>query len=146
MKTLLRAVFAVALTATLAAAVAVPSDAAPRHARAVRGGTHSFDGEWSVSISTSYGNCGSYRAGVRISGGRVYSSGGDFNAAGSVNASGGISVRVSSSQGSAYGSGGCVVRRAADAGAPPAVNAAAAGTPQGAATNNGLAARPSRPR
>jgi len=105
MKTLLRAVFAVALTATLAAAVAVPSDAAPRHARAVRGGTHSFDGEWSVSISTSYGNCGSYRAGVRISGGRVYSSGGDFNAAGSVNASGGISVRVSSSQGSAYGSG-----------------------------------------
>ena len=108
MKTLLRAVFAVAVTAMLAAAVAVPSpsDAAPRHARAVRGGgTHSFDGEWSVSISTSYGNCGSYRAGIRIAGGRVYATGGDFNASGAVNGSGGISVRVSSSQGSAYGSG-----------------------------------------
>ncbi len=105
MKTLLRAVFAVAVTAALAAAVAVPSDAAPRHARAMRGGSHSFDGEWSVSISSSYGNCSSYRAGVRISGGRVYSSGGDFNASGYVNPSGGISVRVSSSQGSAYGSG-----------------------------------------
>lgn len=103
MKTLIRAVFAVALTAVLAAMMAVPSDAAPRHARA--GGSHSFDGDWSVAIATSYGNCGSYRAGVRIVGGRVYSSGGDFNASGSVNGSGGISVRVSSSQGSAYGSG-----------------------------------------
>jgi hypothetical protein len=105
MKPLLRAVFAVAVTALLAAAVAMPSDAAPRHTSAVRGGVHSFDGEWSVSISTAYGNCGSFRAGIRIAGGRVYSSGGDFNASGTVNGSGGISVRVSSSQGSAYGSG-----------------------------------------
>lgn len=105
MKTLPRAVFAAAVTVALAAAVAVPSDAAPRHARVVRGGSHAFDGEWSVAISTAYGNCGSYRAGVQIVGGRVYSSGGDFNASGYVNPSGGISVRVSSSQGSAYGSG-----------------------------------------
>jgi len=102
MKTLLRAVFAVALTAVLAAAMAAPTDAAPRHARGHAG---SFDGEWSVAISTSFGNCGSYRAAVRIAGGRVYPSGGDFNASGYVTPSGAISVRVSSSQGSAFGSG-----------------------------------------
>ncbi len=105
MKTLLRAVFAVALTIVLAAAVAVPSDAAPRHARAVRGGSHSFDGEWSVAISTSYGSCSNYRVGVRIASGHVYASGGDYSASGSVNRSGGISVSVSNSSGSAYGSG-----------------------------------------
>jgi hypothetical protein len=102
MKTLLRAVFAITVTAVLAAAAAVPSDAAPRYARGRAG---SFDGDWSVAISTSYGNCGSYRAAVRISGGRVSAAGGDFNASGAVNPSGGISVRVSSSQGTAYGSG-----------------------------------------
>jgi hypothetical protein len=101
MKTLLRAVSAVTVAAALAAVVAVPSDAAPRRAPRVS----SFDGDWSVAISTSYGNCGSYRAGVRIVGGRVYATGGDFNASGAVNGSGGISVRVSSSQGSAYGTG-----------------------------------------
>ena len=58
MKTSLRAVFAVAVTAVLATAVAVPSDAATRRAPRVA----SFDGEWSVAISTSYGNCNSYRA------------------------------------------------------------------------------------
>ena len=102
METLLRAVFAVAVTAVLAAAVAVPSDAAPRRART---GVGSFDGEWSVSISTSYGNCNSYRAALRIVGGRVQSASGDFNAYGRVSPSGGISVTVSSSAGSASGSG-----------------------------------------
>lgn len=101
MKTLLRAVSAVAMTAALAAAVAVPSDAAPR--RAPRGA--SFDGQWSVAISTTYGNCNSYRAALRIIGGRVQSASGDFNASGYVNPSGGISVSVSSSAGSAFGSG-----------------------------------------
>jgi hypothetical protein len=105
MKTLLRAVFAVAVTAALAAAVAVPSDAAPRHARAARSVAGSFDGEWSVSISTAYGNCNSYRAALRIVGGRVQSASGDFNASGYVNRSGGISVAVSSGSGSAVGSG-----------------------------------------
>jgi hypothetical protein len=92
MKTLLRAVSAVTVAAALAAAVAVPADAA-------------LDGEWSVAISTSMGNCNSYRAALRIVGGRVYPAGGDFNAAGYVNPSGGISVSVSSGAGSAYGSG-----------------------------------------
>jgi hypothetical protein len=101
MKTLLRAVSAVTVAAALAAAVAVPSDAAPRRAPRVA----SFDGEWSVAISTSMGNCNSYRAALRIVGGRVYPAGGDFNAAGYVNPSGGISVSVSSGAGSAYGSG-----------------------------------------
>jgi hypothetical protein len=101
MKTLLRAVSAVTVAAALAAAVAVPSDAAPRRAARVA----SFDGEWSVAISTSMGNCNSYRAALRIVGGRVYPAGGDFNASGYVNPSGGISVSVSSGAGSAYGSG-----------------------------------------
>lgn len=102
MKTLLRAVSVVAITAALAAAVAVPSDAAPRHAR---GQPASFDGEWSVAISTTYGNCNNYRAALRIIGGRVQSASGDFNASGYVNPRGGITVAVSSSAGSAYGSG-----------------------------------------
>ena len=99
MKTLLRGVSAVALTTVLAAAVAVPSDAAPR-ARVA-----SFDGEWSVAISTSYGNCNNYRAALRIVGGRIQSASSDFNAAGYVTPGGGISVAVASSAGSAYGTG-----------------------------------------
>lgn len=102
MKTLLRAVSAVAMTAALAAAVAVPSDAAPRLAR---GQIASFDGEWSVAISTTYGNCNNYRAALRIIGGRVQSASSDFNASGYVNPRGGITVAVSSSAGSAYGTG-----------------------------------------
>lgn len=101
MKTLLRAVSAAAMTAAIAVAVAVPSDAAPRHAPRVA----SFDGEWSVAISTTYGNCNNYRAALRIVGGRVQSASGDFNASGYVNPRGGITVAVSSSAGSAYGSG-----------------------------------------
>ena len=103
MNTLLRAVCAVAVTAVLAAAVAVPSDAAPRQARAPR--VASFDGEWSVAISTQYGNCNNYRAALRIVGGRVQSASSDFNAAGYVTPGGGISVAVASSAGSAYGTG-----------------------------------------
>ena len=102
MKTLLHAVSAVVMTAALAAATAVPTDAAPRHVRARIG---SFDGEWSVAISTSYGNCNNYRAALRIIGGRVHSASGDFNASGYVNPNGGISVAVSSSAGSAFGTG-----------------------------------------
>lgn len=101
MNTLLRAISAVAVTAALAAAVAVPSDAAPRRAPRVA----SFDGEWSVAISTAYGNCNNYRAALRIIGGRIQSASSDFNASGYVNPSGGITVAVSSSAGSAYGSG-----------------------------------------
>ena len=101
MKTLLRAVSAVAVAAALAATVAVPSDATPRQARAQ---IASFDGEWSVAISTTYGNCNNYRAALRIIGGRVQSASSDFNASGYVNPRGGITVAVSSSAGSAYGS------------------------------------------
>ena len=67
----------------------MPRPGAPAPARRVP----SFDGEWSVSISTAYGNCNSYRAALRIVGGRVYAAGGDFNASGAVNRSGGISGR-----------------------------------------------------
>jgi len=98
MKVSLRAIVIVT-TAILTAAE--PSGAAPR--RAAAGG--SFDGLWSVAISLSYGSCGSYRAAVRIAGGRVEPAGGDFTAYGSVNRSGGISVSVSSGAGSAFGSG-----------------------------------------
>jgi hypothetical protein len=97
------AAFAVAV---LLAAAVTPSDAATRkHVRAAVGRSTGYDGMWSVSISTSYGQCGSYRAAVRIAGGNVGAAGGDFSLSGHVNANGGTYVTVSSSMGSASGSG-----------------------------------------
>jgi hypothetical protein len=102
MKVSLRTILIVTIATLMAAE---PSGAAPRHRSAAPGGAGSFDGLWSVAISPSYGNCGSYRAAVRIAGGRVEPAGGDFTAYGAVNRSGAISVTVSSGAGSASGSG-----------------------------------------
>jgi len=93
--------FAVAVL--LAAVAAAPSDAAPRKRAAPAG--RGYDGIWSVSIHSSYGSCGAYRAAVRISGGRVMSAGGDYSVGGYVTAGGGVAVTVSSGMGSASGSG-----------------------------------------
>lgn len=105
MKIFLRAIFLVTMAAALAATAAAPSDAAPKHRAYAPGRVSFYDGLWSVAIYTSYGNCNSYRAAVRIAGGRVEAAGGDFNAYGAVNRSGGISVTVSSGAGTASGSG-----------------------------------------
>jgi hypothetical protein len=60
-----------------------------------------YDGSWSVSVTTSRGNCGSYRYGVNISNGIVSGSG----ASGRVSNSGHVSVTVSGGAGTAHGSG-----------------------------------------
>src|SRR5208282_2018707 len=94
---------AIAVTFLLTAMATVPSGAAPGHARAH--GHGGFDGTWSVSIYTSNGSCGSYRAAAYISGGSVSGGGGDYSLYGRVSGSGAISVTVSRGGGTAYGSG-----------------------------------------
>jgi hypothetical protein len=84
-------------------AAAKPADAARRHS--LDGRSNSFDGIWSVLISTSSGSCNSYRVSVRIVGGRVEGGAGDYSLDGSVSSSGGAVVTVSNSMGSAVGYG-----------------------------------------
>ena len=98
----LGSMIAAIVAAMLFAAAVTATDAAPRRAPVHGGG--GFDGIWSVSIVTSYGNCGSLRYSVRIAGGRVESMG-DYSLSGYVSPSGGVSVTVSSGLGSASGSG-----------------------------------------
>ena len=64
-----------------------------------------FDGHWSVEILTVQGKCGTYRAGVDISGGQVVSSPGDYAISGTVNSSGAAAVTVINEEGSATGTG-----------------------------------------
>jgi len=65
-----------------------------------------FDGHWSVLIVTQRGNCDrAYRYGVSIQGGRVYYDGGMVNFTGRVAGNGAVSVRVSSGNAFASGSG-----------------------------------------
>ena len=64
-----------------------------------------FDGSWSVLIVTRSGPCGeSYRYGVTINNGVVYSAG-IASVSGRVTQNGSVSVSVSSAQGTARGSG-----------------------------------------
>jgi hypothetical protein len=63
-----------------------------------------YDGSWSVTVTTSRGNCGSYRYGVNISNG-IVSGGGGGSVSGRVSNRGGVSVSVSGGPGTAYGSG-----------------------------------------
>jgi hypothetical protein len=67
----------------------------------------SFDGPWSVVVTTTRGPCDqSYRYGVMIRGGSVsYMGGGAVSVSGRVNASGQVNVNVSAGGQSAYGSG-----------------------------------------
>jgi hypothetical protein len=74
----------------------------PDTASAQRG----FDGQWSVLIVTQRGSCDrAYRYGVSIRGGRVYYDGGVVNFSGRVAGNGAVSVRVSSGNAFANGSG-----------------------------------------
>ena len=67
----------------------------------------SFDGPWSVVVTTTRGPCDqSYRYGVMIRGGSVtYLGGGAVSVSGRVNASGVVNVSVSAGGQSAHGSG-----------------------------------------
>jgi len=94
MKRHVSAVIVVAVAAMLGL-MAKPSDAK----------ADNFDGVWSVLIATAQGNCGSYRAAVQISGGRVSSAEGDYAVSGTVSRSGATAVTVIGNQGSATGSG-----------------------------------------
>jgi hypothetical protein len=114
MRIFLRAVFAATTAALLAATMTMPADAAVRHPHHyLRTTVNSFDGVWSVAIYTSYGSCNSYRAALRIAGGRVQSDSQDFSAAGAVNRKGVISVTVTGGGGTAVGYGRLVASRGA---------------------------------
>jgi hypothetical protein len=65
-----------------------------------------FDGQWSVLIVTQRGTCDrAYRYGISIQGGRVYYDGGMVNFSGRVAGNGTVSVRVTSGNAFASGSG-----------------------------------------
>lgn len=65
-----------------------------------------YDGSWSVLIVTQRGTCDrAYRYGVEIVNGRVIYSGGVVNFSGHVTPKGSVSVRVSTSDAFASGSG-----------------------------------------
>jgi hypothetical protein len=87
---------------TLATAFAVSAFAAVPSADAA-----SFDGPWSVVVTTRSGPCdASYRYGVMIRGGNVtYMGGGAVSVSGRVSKSGSVSVSVSTAGQNALGSG-----------------------------------------
>lgn len=90
------------LAPTLAAALLLactPTNAARRL------GGSTYDGTWSVAISTLRGDCGSVRVAARIVGGRVYSEDQSYQAYGGVGANGVIRVTVAGFGRSASGSG-----------------------------------------
>lgn len=96
----LKVVFAAAATALLVASSAAPSDAAAR--------SRAFDGIWSVSILTYFGDCDrSYRYPLRIWNGRVIKADDDpnYQVAGAVAASGAIGVTVAGGGQAATGTG-----------------------------------------
>jgi hypothetical protein len=88
-----------AITILLVAAIPSPSEAAHR------AGGRSYDGSWSVAIYTMRGDCGSVRAALQISGGRVYSGDATYQANGAVGAGGAIRVTVMQGGQSAGGVG-----------------------------------------
>jgi hypothetical protein len=104
MRNLYRIVFAVTAAAFLAMSATSPSDAARRD----RVPSRAFDGLWSVSIITQYGDCnGGYRYPLRIVDGYVTKADDDSSYAisGAVGRNGAIGVTVSGSGQSATGIG-----------------------------------------
>jgi hypothetical protein len=98
-----RAIFAATAALSLLAASGVPSDAVPRAVV-----TRAFDGLWSVSIMTYYGDCNrGYRYALRIWYGRVVKADNDpnYNVAGAVARNGAIGVTVSGGGQTASGTG-----------------------------------------
>ena len=105
MRRILGAGLAVAAAALIAASSIAPSDAAPRRRAPL---TNAYDGLWSVSIVTFYGDCDrGYRYPLRIVGGRVGKADEDpaYAVAGAVGRGGAIGVTVSGGGQSATGYG-----------------------------------------
>jgi len=106
MRNFYRVMFALTAAAFLAASAAMPSDAAPR-SRVVRP-SNAFDGIWSVSIMTQFGDCNrAYRYPLRIVDGYVTKVDIDptYNVAGAVARTGAIGVTVSGGGQTATGVG-----------------------------------------
>jgi hypothetical protein len=105
MKKSVSAVFAFAAAAFVASSFALPSDAMARSRPAP---SPVFDGLWSVSIVTMYGNCDrGYRYPLRIEGGLVGKADTDpnYDVAGAVARSGAIGVTVAGGGQTASGTG-----------------------------------------
>lgn len=104
MKILQRVAFA-AVAALIVASSTFPTDAAPRARYAA---TTAFDGLWSVTILTSFGDCNrGYRYALRIWQGQVLKAEDDpnYNVAGLVTRTGSIGVTVSGGGQTASGTG-----------------------------------------
>ena len=94
----LRPIFAASFAALLVALPSAPSDAARR--------SSAFDGQWSVVIYTTYGDCDrSLRYSLQIIGGQVVSAQQNYRLAGAVAPNGSIRVMVAEAGRSASGSG-----------------------------------------
>ncbi len=100
MKNPFRRIVVMTIASLVLIAANVPSDAA-------NGGVKRspYDGRWSVVINTTRGPCGSIRAALQITGGRVYSQDPNYQADGAVGSGGVISVTLVSRDGSASGAG-----------------------------------------
>ena len=106
MRNFYRVIFAVLAAAVLAASAAMPSDAVAR-SRVVRP-SNAFDGMWSVSIVTQFGDCNrGFRYPLRIVDGYVTKADVDpsYAIAGAVARSGAIGVTVSGGGQTATGIG-----------------------------------------
>ena len=105
MKRIFGASLAIAVAALMAAASIMPSDAAPRRRAAL---TNAYDGIWSVSVVTVYGDCDrGYRYPLRIVDGHVLKADDDpaYAVGGAVGRGGVIGVTVVGGGQSATGYG-----------------------------------------
>ena len=97
----LRAIFIIFISAALLiAGASVPSQATPQRS------SGPYDGEWSVVIQTTRGDCpAAIRVGLRILAGRVLAEDQSYSVAGRVAANGAVRVRVSAGSQAAGGFG-----------------------------------------
>ena len=101
MRNFLHSMFAVTIAALLVASASVPSDAQAQAAR-----PSAYDGQWSVIIYTTQGDCDSkLRYSVRIVDGQVQAGEQSYRAAGRVEPNGSIRVVVAEGGRTASGSG-----------------------------------------
>jgi hypothetical protein len=108
MKRIFSATLAVTLAAFMAASAVMPADAAASATRRRAPLTNAFDGLWSVSIVTVFGDCDrGYRYPLRIVGGHVTKADEDssYAVAGAVGRGGAIGVTVSGGGQAAVGRG-----------------------------------------